>query len=789
MAFIEYATQMSAEETLSVSARTAAGRPVPIDVEQAESTVVVSVPLAACAILLTFRVTDRTGTLTGQVTHRLDPEVVKWKSRYNYHFHQQHAYFIRDSVRNRLYLDSPRVDITYCIPDGDQVIVWGMVSTPSPADDLSKLVVLDRNFHEFSADVIAMGHYVPGPAERAAGVSTELTFSLRLPAAEDFFTLYYPGSTPQRGGLFTLASYTKEFYLHVFAEKTVNALQEPRYHDWFLKRRANRKALRRQVSEIEHWGGDRPFFSIVVPLYKTPRKLLVEMIQSVLAQSYQNFELILVNTVSCNGEIQDIIDRYQREVPNIKVVNLEDNLGITLNTKAGIDSASGDYVAFLDHDDTIEPDLLYEYAKAVRDDPSTVMLYCDEDKIGPDGRFRDPFFKPDFGVYFLRGINYVCHLLCVKRSELVAFDIADAAFDGAQDHNVALQAAETGLPVKHVAKVLYHWRITETSTAASLDNKPYATKAAELSVNNHINRIGRNARITAGDVNCKFRVDYLPEGNPLVSIIIPTKDNPKVLDACLRSILEKSTYDNYEIVVVENNSTKPETFHYYEQIQNDEPRIRVITWDGAFNFSKIVNFGAAHSEGDYLLFLNDDTEVITPTWLEEMLGICQDPQVGAVGTMLLYRDGTIQHAGIGMMGTAPKRLHCYIPVGAPTYFNLANVTREVSAVTAACMMTDKDTFESVGGFEEELAIAFNDVDYCLKVRDQGKLVIYDNWVRLYHYESLSRGRESVTMKRKERFQQELSLLSYRWPHYFAYGDPYCNQNLDQGSEHYALGPD
>jgi GT2 family glycosyltransferase len=772
--------------SLDVAAHSERGRAVPINLFLSTSGTTIDatvvIPLVPNNIVLTFAEQGLSGETLGHIKRTVRPEVIKWKSRFNYFFRRGGTRDMRDIDSALNYGEHPAVYLDEAIPtEDDRVIVQGRIQTPDNSADLSKLIAFDDEFREIPIFPIYMGSSQSQQNPITGKSVHELGFSLVLPDFLENVTLYYLAYGDSRDRFVTFDESMKRYYLSLYSTHTMTASANAGYFSWYQEHRASDEELLRQTYCPQH---DGPTFSIVVPLYKTPRKLLEEMLRSVMAQTYHNFELLLVNSKRDNTAIQDILDRYAARFDNIRIVSIPENLGITLNTKAGIDAAKGDYVAFLDHDDTLAPDALFEYAKAIREEPETVMLYCDEDQLSERGSYCAPFFKPVFSEYLLREMNFVCHFLCVKREELITFDIADPEYDGAQDHNVALQAAETGLPIKHVPRVLYHWRVTASSTAGGkMEEKPYANEAGKLAVSNHLRRLGVKAEVGDAERPCKYRVHYEINGNPLVSIIIPSKDNVSVLDTCMRSILDKSTYENLEIVVVENNSTERTTFEYYRSIQEADSRVRVVTWDDAFNFSAIINFGASFAHGEYLLLLNNDTEVITPSWIEEMLGICQDDEVGVVGAKLFYPDGTVQHAGVSVGGVAAYHVNHMLPFDGIGYLETAVTTHEVSAVTGACMMTPTSLFKELDGLDPDFAVAYNDIDYCLKARAAGKLVIFSASTHLFHYESVSRGYET-TNEKQIRLHKEQARLHYRWPEYFVDGDPYLNPNLDPTSLYY-----
>ncbi len=556
------------------------------------------------------------------------------------------------------------------------------------------------------------------------------------------------------------------------------AIVDAQYETWFLDR------LRTSSRNIELQRG-RTFsqditFSIVVPLYRTPLDFLQQMIRSVLDQTYPKLELLLVNASPEDEGLARAIAAYAAQDERVRVVELERNEGITANTLRGIAEATGDFVAFLDHDDVIEPDLLYRYMEGIEDHPDTDLLYCDEDKLR-DGHYLDPLLKTDWNLDLMRSRNCVCHMLAVRRSILDQLPDDCRACEGALDHYITLFAAEHARNVYHARRVLYHWRIHELSTASGGEAKEYTVDAGRLAVEAHLERCGVRASVVPRpETPNTYRVRYEVEGTPLVSIVIPNKDMVPVLKRCLDSIRDKSTYQNYEIIVVENNSTESATFAYYKELA-DDARIKVVRQpsDGTFNFSRTINFGVACSSGEYVLLLNNDVEVITPDWLEIMVGQCQRAEVGCVGVKLIYPDNLIQHAGVfahrGIFDHIGRRLDR----DSRSYFDMLQLTQDLSAVTAACLMTKRSIFDAVGGLDEGLPNDFNDTNFCLTLRSKGLLVVYEPQVELYHYESISRGANETVAKRTQS-AHAAGIMQQRWPKYVGAGDPYWHPHLTPG---------
>ena len=529
-----------------------------------------------------------------------------------------------------------------------------------------------------------------------------------------------------------------------------------------------------------------PLISILVPVYRTDLKNLQAMIDSVRAQSYGNWELCLADG-SGDGNVcrKRLLEKLSREDRRIRVLTLPENLGIAGNSNAARDMAKGDWFALLDHDDLLEPDALYEMAVRMQD-RSVDFIYTDEDKT--DGKlYFSPHFKPDFSRDYLRSNNYICHFLAFRR-DLIGADepMFGSTYDGAQDYDLILRLSDRAGHIVHIPRILYHWQ--PGSTALGPDAKDYAWDAGLRAAQAEQDRMETGGIVSRGETFCTYRTKYPLKDTDLVSIIIPNCEQKDVLKRCIESVLQKTTYPNYEILIVENNSTSDEIFAYYDEVSKDD-RIRVLRWDGPFNYSAINNYGVKEAAGKYLLFLNNDVEVITPDWMSDMVANMQrsGDDIGAVGVKLLYPDDTIQHAGVivGLGGIAGHAFYCLGDIE-PGYFGRVLLQQDYSAVTAACMMMPKALFEQVGGFDEALAVAYNDVDLCLKIRAAGKHVIYLPDDKLYHYESLSRGYENESAEKKQRFEREVSIMEDRWKDVLAAGDPFYNVHLTKKEGDFSL---
>lgn len=562
----------------------------------------------------------------------------------------------------------------------------------------------------------------------------------------------------------------KGFLSRLFGKESV---AEGGYEAWLARHKVDKRTLRRQKHSAF---AQKPLISIVIPLYCTPLPYLKELLESVRRQSYENWQLCLADG-SPDDKAKEFIEKHYGREKRIVYRKLEENGGISVNTNEAVALAAGEYLMLCDHDDTLEPDALYEIVKAIND-TSADVLYTDEDKVSMDGRhYFDPNFKPDFNLFRLRENNYICHIFVVKKSLTDETGLLRSEFDGAQDFDFILRCCEKAQKITHIPKVLYHWRCHMDSTAADPSSKAYAYEAGRKAVREHYQRLGIDAKVEMTERPGWYRSHVKVQGNPLISVIIPNKDHTDDLELCLFSMTRKSTYRNYEILIVENNSEKEETFEYYRKLPDRYPKARVLTWEKEFNYSAINNFAAKEAKGEYLLFLNNDVEILTPDWMEEMLQNCQQENVAAVGAKLYYPDDTIQHAGVVLgLGGIAGHIMCRASKEDPGYFGRMISVQEISAVTAACMMVKKSDFDAVGGLDETFQVAFNDIDLCMKFRAAGKKIIFTPYAELYHYESKSRGLED-TPEKQFRFDKEVKRFQEKWAQQLEMGDPYYSPNL------------
>ncbi len=522
--------------------------------------------------------------------------------------------------------------------------------------------------------------------------------------------------------------------------------------------------------------------SILVPLYNTPEQFLHEMIRSVLDQTYSNWELCLADgSDQKHAEVKSICKKYASIDQRIKYRKLEKNLGISENTNACIDLSTGDYIALFDHDDLLHPAALYDVMVEICENGAD-FVYTDE------ATFESPnvkkiitvHCKPDFAIDNLRANNYICHLSVFSREVLEKAGKFRHEYDGSQDHDMILRLTENAKKIVHIPKILYLWRSHPMSVAMDINSKTYAIDAGKRAVRDSIRRAGYDAVVESSRAfPTIYRVKYALKSTPLVSIIIPNKNHKDDLQKCIDSILALSTYPNYEIVIVDNGSTNEDLFDYYKQLQK-KSNIKVTSLDIPFNYSKLNNHAAELASGEYYILLNNDIEIITPAWIEEMLMYAQRNDVGAVGAMLYYDDNTIQHAGVILrLGAQRIAGHAFnkVPKQDLGYMGRLCYAQNMSAVTAACMMVKASVYREVGGFDEKLLVAYNDIDFCLKIREKGYLIVWTPHAEAYHYESKTRGYEDESPEKRERFMREVALFETKWKDVLSKSDPYYNPNF------------
>ncbi len=556
------------------------------------------------------------------------------------------------------------------------------------------------------------------------------------------------------------------------------------YKLWILKNEPPENKLK-DMGKDSHNFKYRPKISIITPVYNVDKRWLKLAIESVINQVYDNWELCIADGGSTFPHVRDIIEEYVKKDERIKVTFLPENRGIAGNSNEALSLATGELIGFLDHDDELTPSALYEVVKLLNANRDIDFIYSDEDKISTRGARFEPHFKPDWSPDYFLSNNYICHFTVIKKSIIDKIKGFREGYDGSQDYDLFLRATEIAHNIAHIPKILYNWRIIQGSAAGLADAKPYAFESAKKALKSAVKRRGYDCYVVDGAANGFYRIRYKILGNPEVSIIIPTRDKSEILRNCIDSIFYRSSYRNYKIVIVDNQSREEDTFKYYQGIGSN-PKISIINYDRAFNYADINNHAVTQVDSEYIVFLNNDVEVISPGWIEAMLEFVQRKDVGAVGARLYYPNEKIQHAGVIIsMGGVAGHPHCNFPKDSHGYFGRITAIQNFSAVTAACLMIRKEVFDEVGGFDGEYSHAFNDVDFCLKIRQKGYLIVYTPYAELYHHESLSRGYED-TVEKKMRFKKEIDCFQTKWKDVLANGDPYYNPNLTLKKEDFSL---
>lgn len=536
----------------------------------------------------------------------------------------------------------------------------------------------------------------------------------------------------------------------------------------------------------------QPLFSIIMPVYNAPISYLKKAIESVQKQAYENWELCIADDASTDQKIKQLLNEYAVKDKRIKVVFRKKNGHISEASNSALELATGNYIVLLDQDDELRPHSLFMVANAINNNKELEIIYSDEDKIDEQGNRFDPYFKTDWNKDLFYGQNMISHLGVYKLSLVRKINGFRIGFEGSQDYDLALRCIEQikDDQIYHIPHVLYHWRAVSGSTALEVSNKDYAYKAGVKALTEHLCRTKANA-VAIENVNNSFRVKWnLPLIHPKVSIIIPTKDKVDVLRTCINSILKKTNYSNFEILIIDNQSDEPGTFEFYNSLKTKQANVQVFTYQHEFNFSAMVNYGVNHSTGEIILLLNNDTEVINEDWMDEMVSQCMRKDIGVVGAKLYFPNGKIQHAGVFLNRDHPG-IHIYYNKEGndPGYFNKLNLVQNYSAVTAACLCVRKEIFLKAGGFDEvNLKVAYNDVDFCLKVTEKGYRNLWTPFSKLYHYESLSRGSD-LEEKKLLRFRYEQNFMRKKWKDILLH-DPFFNGNLscEPGITQYAFPP-
>jgi len=532
-----------------------------------------------------------------------------------------------------------------------------------------------------------------------------------------------------------------------------------------------------------------PLISIITPTYNTEKKYLIKMLESVFAQTYTNWEVCIADDASKNPETIQTLQEYEKNYKNVKVTFRKENGHISTASNSALELAMGHYVVFLDHDDMLAPNALYEVVKKLNKNQALQLIYSDEDKIDENDKRHNPHFKSGWNPDMFFSQNYICHLVCIKKELVDEVGGFRKGYEGSQDYDLLLRVCEQlqSSEIDRVQKVLYHWRAIQGSTAYGSDEKKYAHKAGRKALEDFFGKKDKNIRVEDGLLPNTYKVNYpFPTSNfPLVSILIPTRDGYDLLKKCVESIFEKTIYSNYEIIILDNETSCQKTLAYFEELKFNE-HVTILEYHKPFNFSAINNFGVKYAKGEIIALLNNDVEVISQGWLSEMVQHAIRPEIGAVGAKLYYDDGTIQHAGVVLgIGGVAGHSHKYFQKNEHGYFSRLKIVQNYSAVTGACLLVRKKLFEEVNGFDaENLKVAFNDVDFCLKVQKLGYRNLWTPYAELYHHESKSRGAEDTPQK-VARFNKEMSYMQERWQESLL-NDHYYNKNLTLKHEDFSL---
>lgn len=583
---------------------------------------------------------------------------------------------------------------------------------------------------------------------------------------------------------YLLVETKKVVIVEVFSEMLATTAD---YSQHLLRKQINASKRKFIQSEIKRFK-IKPLLSIIIPVYDPPIDFFEKAIDSITKQIYSNWEICFADDYSTDAEVKEVLERYTKKYSNIKVIYRTENGHISRSSNSALELASGEYSVLMDQDDELRVDALYEIVKAININPSVDLIYSDEDKIDENGLHSEAHFKPDWSPDSLLSRNYLGHVCVFKTENLRKIGGWRIGFEGSQDYDLALRYTENFNNIVHISEVLYHWRIHRQSAAAGETAKPYAYRAAQKAIFEALTRRGwePNIDFLEGFRGYKIRLT-LKNPNSLVSIIIPTKNKQEYLKKCIDSIVKKSSYRNFEIILIDNNSTEKKFFELVNQYKKQSFfKFKYIKDEEPFNFARLMNVGRKNAEGEYLILLNNDTEIISKDWIEGMMEHAQRPEIGAVGCKLLYEDDTIQHAGV-VIGFGGVAGHAFIREDrdGPGYFNYINLLNNYSAVTAACIMVKTEIYDKVGGFNEEFVVEYNDVDFCLKVVEAGYRNLYVPHVEIYHYESISRGHPHATSESYKRHVKEVNKFKKKWMKYIDH-DPCYNTNLTLGAENFSI---
>ncbi|MBP8033273.1 MAG: glycosyltransferase family 2 protein [Bacteroidia bacterium] len=584
--------------------------------------------------------------------------------------------------------------------------------------------------------------------------------------------------------VYLLVEVRKVMIVEVFTDILSNQAD----YNQYLTQRLISKGKRKSLSTIQKNFSYRPLISIVIPVYNPPIEFFEKALNSIIQQIYTNWEICIADDCSTDEEVKEVIEEYRKKHPNIKVVYRTENGHISKASNSAIELAEGEYTLLFDQDDELKENALYEIVKLLNQKPNADLIYTDEDKIDENNIHSAPHFKPDWCPDSLLSRNYICHISVFKTNQLREIGGFRVGFEGSQDHDLLLRYTEKYTNIYHIPQILYHWRIHEYSVASSEGAKPYAYRAAQTAITEALERRGYKADIgfLEGFVGYTVRLE-IKKPTDLVSIIIPTKNKQDYLEKCIESIVELSEYKNFEIILIDNNSNEKGFFNLVEKYKNQKAfKFIYVRDEKMFNFSRLMNLGRKYANGEYLILLNNDTQVVSPDWINGLMEHAQRPEIGVVGCKLLFDDDTIQHAGV-VIGLGGVASHAFMGdyVDEPGYFHYKKLLNNYSALTAACIMIRTSVYDEVNGFNEDFVVEYNDVDFCLKVVEKGYRNLYVPHVTLYHYESISRGHPHATSEGYKRHVKEVNLFRRKWMKYVDH-DPCYNPNLTREGVHYTL---
>lgn len=731
---------------------------------------------------LEFRAVDAHGNVITSCHKALDIERAKWTSRIGIKtnpsvgnaIEQLDGNFIHDRIRSR-FIRAQRM--------GNQTLVSALVDMPYHEESVIEFDILDDKGHSLPLQPRIIEDSVNHVSAYGFFERRSMEVSVLLPegvegiclCATDTVGNIVPGfSMLSRQGL--------ENLLEEFEKSTMSAYRDPSYQQWYKqKHQADVPTLLEQVSSrFEH----APLISIVCPLYQTPVHHVHDLVTCLMTQSYGRWELILVDA---DGDVpQDVIDIIEAmEADNIYLMDIDQSLSLGEKINVGISAAEGEFVGLMRASDSLSPDALFEYVRIINEFPDCDVAYCDSDTVDAEGKHSHPVFRPDFSPELLRSCNYIRDFLVFRNDFLIDIGMLNGNFSGALDYDLALRATEKARRVCHVRRVLYHRRYAVETANASLFSE-FEQEMGRKALVEHCRRVGIEAEVLNASAPFHYHVRHVLIESPHVVIAIATKENPDLLQSCVRSIYSKSAYKNFEVVVVDAGSSDPCTFEMYKKLEQRYPTLSIRTWKHNFNYAAIANYVAHSTQGEFLFFLSDDTKVLSDDVLETMLGYFQMDNVGIVGAQQLYSDGTIEHAGLALgKHKAINPLSRYMAADWQGYLNRTVIAQNVTAVTGECMMVRRSVFDEVGGFTKEFTIAYSDVDFCLKAQELGYYTVYTPYARLGHFSGVSRLR-IFSKEMRIKVNREAALLQYLWPRNFVEGDAYYNTSLDPDSPYYTL---